>query len=360
MPFDALKKLATPDRTARPKIVVNGVPVLPDHKTTFQEVKVEMEINRPSMWTVRLAVANTGVVLGNLSLLDFFPRYTPGALVNVIFTTESIPVPMVTGPLTAIEPENDGEHQAVEIRGFDLMHRLRHGVHNRTYPNTTDSAVAVQVGLTAGCPVAPLPPTAYVYNAVQQYNQSNLEFLLKRADRIGYELVSEIVGVSFRYPPKFGPPAVTLKNGRELLEFNPKMRMLTQGETVQVYSYDLRSGTPIITTAIPEPSTKGIDGAALSGVAAGMPLSPAVVVDQPVQDQAEAQILAQAAQDKAKRNFVTARGRCIGDPKIRPGQFIFVQNVGSMFLGLYYVTKAVHTIDEEGYYTDFECRRDAL
>ena len=51
---------------------------------------------------------------------------------------------------------------------------------------------------------------------------------------------------------------------------------------------------------------------------------------------------------------------CHGDPRIRAGAVVRLDNLGPDFSGDYRVTSATHTIDTGGYRTTFEVRKEIL
>jgi phage protein D len=57
-------------------------------------------------------------------------------------------------------------------------------------------------------------------------------------------------------------------------------------------------------------------------------------------------------------NRLTGSGTTIGNPAIRAGMVIGLDGVGDQFGGLYRVTQATHTIDNGGYRTAFEVRKE--
>ena len=57
------------------------------------------------------------------------------------------------------------------------------------------------------------------------------------------------------------------------------------------------------------------------------------VVDKPVSSATEAQVMAQALCDELGGEFVYADAKAEGNPKIRPGRFVTLQNMGDRFSG---------------------------
>lgn len=57
-------------------------------------------------------------------------------------------------------------------------------------------------------------------------------------------------------------------------------------------------------------------------------------------------------------NRLTGSGSCMGDLRLRAGRVIELKGLGSEFSGSWRVTSANHVIDNSGYRTDFEVRRE--
>lgn len=69
---------------------------------------------------------------------------------------------------------------------------------------------------------------------------------------------------------------------------------------------------------------------------------------------------AQALMRKRAREFLTAEVSTIGFSGIAPGIHININNLSAPFDGIYYVTKAVHSIDGGGYKTQCSLRRPGM
>ena len=84
------------------------------------------------------------------------------------------------------------------------------------------------------------------------------------------------------------------------------------------------------------------------------------MVDRPVFTQREADELARAILLERSKDLVKASGTCIGLPDLRAGQRIKIGGLGARFSGEYFVTDTTHTINDSGYITKFNVRREDL
>jgi hypothetical protein len=80
--------------------------------------------------------------------------------------------------------------------------------------------------------------------------------------------------------------------------------------------------------------------------------------DQQVSSQEEAMAVARAELERRAIEYITGRGSCIGNPQLVSRKVILLKGLGSRFSGKYYVTSTTHTIDANGYRTEFVVKRD--
>ena len=73
----------------------------------------------------------------------------------------------------------------------------------------------------------------------------------------------------------------------------------------------------------------------------------------------EAKQRAKAELQRRGLEYITASGSCIGNPKLVSRTLITLTKLGPRCSGKYYVTSTTHTIDANGYRTDFVAKRDA-
>jgi phage protein D len=82
------------------------------------------------------------------------------------------------------------------------------------------------------------------------------------------------------------------------------------------------------------------------------------VVDEPVFTQKQADERARGILLDRSKELVKASGTCIGLPDLRAGQRVRIAGLGVRFSGEYFVTETTHTINDSGYITRFNARRE--
>ena len=327
-------------------IKIEGAPAPDDVTGHLTDVVVDHSLHLPSMFTIRLHNPN-------MKWLDD-ETFREGKKIDI--EAGDPPVKLLSGKIAALEPELDQASPALIVRGYDLSHKLYRGRQRRSFNNVTDSDLATRLAQESGLRPGTIDSTPGApYEYVFQNNQTNAEFLLERARRLGFELFVEDDALNFRKPTTAGQ-AVRLAWGETLRNFRARLSTAEQVNEVEVRAWDhhqkikvegratVGNGAPQI--GITQP---GSDIARSTWGEAKIS-----IVDQFVRSPSEADSLAQAALDELASSFVEAEGVCDGNPAVIPGKQVDIQGVGNRFNGKYYVTQVIHEWNkDQGLYTRF-------
>ena len=290
------------------------------------------------------------------------PLFREGNAVEIGIGYRDDTPPLATGEITGIEPEFLlGKGPTLTLRGLDRRHRLMRARRTRTFTNCKDSDIASRLASEAG-----LKPdtqdSQLTLDYVFQHNQTDLEFLLTRAHRIGWELVVQDRTLIFR-PRKAGESEVlTLHREVELLEFRPRLSTLGQVPELEVRGWNPRDKKEIVARAAVGDESKLMNGKDSGPAVVRRAFSTAASarVTQPVQDQAEADQLAQRGFVEMALHHIHAQGLCIGEPRLKAGAVVKIEGLGDRFSGLYYITSTEHRFGKRnGFRTAFSARRNA-
>src|SRR5690606_31910949 len=94
---------------------------------------------------------------------------------------------VMRGEVTGVSAEaSQLQGFAVEVFGLDKMHRLMRGTKSRTFQNQTDADVARKIAQEAGLQ-ANIDATSTSHALLFQVNETDHQFLRKRARRIGFD-----------------------------------------------------------------------------------------------------------------------------------------------------------------------------
>ena len=82
------------------------------------------------------------------------------------------------------------------------------------------------------------------------------------------------------------------------------------------------------------------------------------VVEDPIENQAEADAKAHGLLRRKLQDLITATGSTVGTPRLRAGKTIAVKGVGTRYSGTYVLTETTHKVNASGYTTEFKARME--
>jgi phage protein D/phage baseplate assembly protein gpV len=334
-------------------IKLEGEELQPDILAQVMEVIVDQHAHLPDMFSIRLKDPV-------LALLDKGPFDLTKKVEIQVGNAEDKETTLIKGEVVALEPQfGEGMVAELLVRGYDQSHRLYRERKSQAFLNKKDSDLAEVIAGAAGL-TPEVEATNTIYDHVYQHNQSDLAFLMQRAWRIGYECFVDDNKLYFRKPPE-NSASVTLTWGDDLLSFRPRVTLAEQVEEVIVKGWDVDKQTAIIGRAEEsslypqvEESGKAKDQAGKFGK------SKLVIVDQPVVNQAEADVLAQAHLNERCGSFIQAEGMAFRRPEVKAGKMVTLESLGQRLSGKYLVTSATHLYNPDGFRTRFTVRGTRL
>lgn len=286
-------------------------------------------------------------------------RFSVGKSVEIATRPVSTPVKIVSGEITGIEPRILPDvGVSMVIRGYDMSHRLNRGKKTRTFIQMTNGDIAKKIAQTAGLK-SKIDSTRQVYEYVIQDNKTDWEFLISRAQMIGYRVLVKDGTLHFVELPDAGDETPTLKWGENLVAFSARLTTSRQVTEVIVQGWDYNKQQQIVGQAKQPHDTPSIgegqesqQGGQVAERAFGGSAKQ-IVVHRPVATQQEADTLAQAICDEIGQGFIEAECLGFGDPSIQAGVMVKLEGLGRRFSGTYRVTHALHRYDHTGLTTHF-------
>jgi len=249
----------------------------------------------------------------------------------------------------------------LEIRGYDFLHRLRMGTKNKVFTKKKDSEIAAEIAKQHGL-TPQVDDTKTVYPYIFQNNQSDFDFLLKRAASLNYEIYTEdkkFFFVKSRSSKAPELPDMTFKKDFE--ELNLELRVLTRGSNVTVRGWNVKEKKEIEALA-----KKGDETTKMGGKESGFELS-AKIEESPIAisvenliDMSEAKNTAIAAYNNLLREFICGEGKCWGNALLRAGKSVKLMGIDERFSGSYYIVSTIQNIDSKGYTTIFKVKRTGI
>ena len=342
---------------AQVKIKLGGS-VQSDMQDAVMSVTVDSNLHLPAMLTVELFdnelkwVDGTIVELGKAVEITFEeqpdPESSTGPLDKVLFQ----------GEITSIEPRYTKDGKATLLfRAYDKSHRLHRGKQSRTFLEVTDSDVASRIAQEAG--LTPVVDTTTIkYDYLLQTNQTDMEYLLERARRIGYWAFASQEKLYFKKPTFNLGDGPTLKWPGALREFQPRLSGVGQPKTTTAQGWDFKTmkeieGTATEATKFNAAGVTKAAGAAAESAFKGNGKANIAIVHRPMLSDGEANGVAQAALDDVASEYLQAEGECFGHADLMAGVTVTIDGVGKRFEGKYLVTSATHHYRHGQYTTRF-------
>ncbi len=321
---------------ALPKITIafNGVP-LPSEETRFLvEVRVQQKLSLPSQCELRFAGLQAPI-----ASLEPIPA---GAECRV--TVSGHQVPLFIGEITVVEYNysisNDLE---IYLRAYDRLHRLRKNQPVRAFVQVTALDLAKEMVAPLGLNVKATEPGPLQHQLIQ-YHQSDFDILSEITESCGlYFTLGEdtlhlltLVGLGEPMPLVRGDNLFAVKvevNGEATCrKVSTSGWNLSQLEVHEGYANAAQIGRR--TRAEISPAKLGSSGEW-------------VQVDEAIQNEQQAQAAAQAELNVQVAREVTLSGTAEGDPRLRPGTPILLENVVAAVAGQHVLTAVTHTINTQ-------------
>jgi hypothetical protein len=180
------------------------------------------------------------------------------------------------------------------------------------------------------------------------------------AKKNGYEFFIQNDKLFFRKTPEILlglSPDIKLYYGKEILSFSPEFNIDKQVTKVKVVGMEFLNAKEKIIGEAPLANLFGANNNLLSMKELLKSINNVEYeIKASVKSVDEANKLAQSKYDELSSSLIKAELRCIGIPEIKPGITIALEGLGSRFSTNYYVTKAVHTFNNQGYEVSMSLR----
>lgn len=310
------------------------------------------------------------------------PAFEPGmtASLQLGYYGPEDPVTKLVGTIISITPSfPDSGMPTMTVRVVSPLFSLQNAQVTRDFQGETDTAIAqalagdlgMAVATTRGQAAAETPHEFLMLN-----NEYPVNFLVRRARRLGYDVqilpeVDPTLGLTvtgggpdepalFFGPAEVPQSSYALAWGKTLASFNISVRIKEQVGQVTVRATNpaaagaQRTIESVVTLAdldLDLPDTHLLD--AITGA---LGATEEVVVDEPVQSQAEADVKAMGLLRERVKDMITAEGSTVGFPPLRAGGTVEITGIGPRYSGQWLLTKTAHKIDSTGYRTTFSAR----
>jgi phage protein D/phage baseplate assembly protein gpV len=336
-------------------VTIDGQPLPSDIEGLMTSAVVDDSLRLPDLFTLRFrdpdhsVVAKSNVKVGSL------------IAVKVQTADGQTPDPLMQGEVTALEVEFDALGTFLVVRGFDQAHRLFRGRRSASYTQVTASDAVQKVAQRAGLKVGTITSTSTVFDHLSQFGTNDWDFVEGLAREIGFQVTVQDGALSFGKPTASAtaPAAnagtstdpLVLEQGRDLLRFRAVVTSAEQVKDVEVRGWDVDTKTVIKSTKNATTVSAQLSGASPADLAKAFGDPTYVASDIPFRKQSEVDGAAGALAEQIAGAFAEFEGVARGNPKLRAGQAISIDNLGAPFDGKYTITTSRHRYEPDTGYT---------
>ena len=198
----------------------------------IEEIIVDSAMRVPEMCTITLHSDAP-----DLAMMD---KFKIGTSIEVKVGSDGSGATLFTGDITGLEPNfgRDGK-ASLMIQAYDKSYRLHRGKKSRTFLNQSDAEIIrMMLGEAKVAIGAVKLPSIITHKFMIQYNQTNMEWLLMRAEQLGCQVFVQDGKFYFVPASSKEGQATELTWGDTLLSFRPRVTAVHQPKEVSVYSWD--------------------------------------------------------------------------------------------------------------------------
>ena len=298
------------------------------------------------------------------------PVFDPGSKVTLrMGYQDSALVTMLNGTIVTVSPSFPSSGTpSLQLRALNPLYTLQKQQATMSFENKKDSEIAQEIGQQLGIEVE--IPSGQIqsetpYEFMSFANQYPIVFLMGRARRLGYDLYINQPDDGTDPTLFFGrsdatTPSYELRWKRDLVEFTPQVK--TRGQVTRVIVRGWRPGAQsderrITGTATWADANLDLpDPQLLETIDSALQEYEEEVVNDPIDNQAEADAKALGILQKKLQDLITGRGTTLGVPEVRAGRLVAITGIGQRYSALYRVTESTHKINDNGYTTQFTAR----
>jgi phage protein D len=324
--------------TGTPNIKLGGAPLSDVQKSALAETIVDLDATRPAMFVLRF---HETVAPGQ----DSGVTAKIGDEVEILEGGTS--TSLIKGEVTSLEVDYGNGGQRLVIRGYDKSHRLHRARKYRAFPNQKDSDIVGTIAGDASLSSGTVTPTTSVHKYLVQVNQTDWEFLKWRAEENGFTLDTADGNLNFRKPDSQAGSGPTLSATKSLLAFRPRLNAPpVSSVTVRSWDESQKQKFENKVTTLPSSTAAELTDSP-SSLATKFGSVEHLSAIRSAEADGDVSAAAKAIADRFADSFIEAEGVAYGDPALKPGVMVTIEDAGDTFNGKYRITSARHVFNSD-------------
>ncbi len=312
-------------------------------------VAISRELNRIPAATIQL---RDGEASKSTFLASNSAHFIPGKKIEIQFGYRSQNTTVFKGLVikNSIRVRKNGSLLTVECR--DQAVKMNSGEKSKYFAGQKDSAIMEEI-IGSYQLQKDVQATKPALKEVTQYNSTDWDFLLCRAEANGQVVIVTDGKVTVTTPATGAQPVVTVHYGATLLELDAEIDARRQSKGIRASSWNATDQKVLEVQAKEPPKTSdgNLTAADLANVIGGDPhqLRHGGKLSQPeLQSWADGRLL------RERLAKVRGRAKFQGFAGVAPGNIIEVTGIGDRFEGKMYVSGVRHTVANGNWETDVQ------
>lgn len=243
------------------------------------------------------------------------------------------------------------------IECVDKTIRMTGSQNNGVFTNSKDSDALKKIASNHGLS-ADIKSTENILPQIIQYNSTDWDFLLSRAEANGMIVVAADNKLKVTTPKADGSPVGNLTFGENVIEFNAKMDSKSQLSGVEATAWNYKS-QELISSFATNPSIPfqgNINGSTLSSVANSEPsnlFTTANLEKSELKSWADSHLL------KSRLAKITGEIKINGNASIEPNEIVKLSGFGDRFNGNAFVAGVTHEFSQGNWFSYINIGLDA-
>lgn len=318
-------------------IELGGVPLAAGDARALAEIRIQQRLSLPTLCILRFQEPDEPMLDRSADLL--------GAPLGI--RIEGVGGPdLFDGEVSAVEVEyGPARDKILYIRAYDLLHRLRQRQPVGAHIQVTAAELAQTLAADLGLAVEADAPGPLIGHLIQ-YDQSDLELLDDVTQRAGLYFTLRLTpeGRRFKLITLEGSgAAVGLSLDENLLEARIERNAGAVCRRVEATGWNPHRVEPHAGSA--ERPRSGLRIATAPPAGRLHESGWCTIVDAPVENDLQAEAIAQAELDRRTAREVVLSAVAEGDPRLQPGVPVDISGVAAPLSGRYVLTGVTHRID---------------
>lgn len=337
---------ATPD-VCTVVLLIGGQEISGEFHVLF--VSVSRELNRIPTATIQIQDGEPSKATFAASNTDHF---VPGKQIEIQLGYRSQNETVFKGLIVkqGIKVRKSGNTLNIECRGDAI--KMTSGSKSRYFIDKKDSDIMEEL-LGAHSLAKDVETTTPSLKEVVQYDSTDWDFLLCRAEANGQVVLVEDEKVRIAKPVTAGSPVVQIAYGSTVLELDAEIDARWQSKGIKASSWNA-SDQAIVKAEAKEPSTPNSGNLSASDLAKVLGGDAHEIRHGGKLEEPELQAWADARLLRERLAKVRGRAKCQGFAGVMPGKIVEITGIGERFQGKLYASGVRHTVSNGNWETDVQ------